>query len=135
VDPFVVIMVGIVGGLFVSVLLLGLLHPRSGPDTLNWKPTRSAELEVRNEIDDLDQMLEATNVRRRRRGMPELTEEGLRADVGHDLAARARRRDEYLDDLDLVEMLTLKNERRRRKGLPEITEAQFRASLDQDVRG
>lgn len=129
-----VIMGGIVGGLLVSLVLLGLFHPRSGADVVDWKPTRSAEVDLQNEIDDLDQMLEATNARRRRRGEPELTEAGLRGEVGRDLAERSRRRDDYLEDLDVTQMLEVKNQRRRRKGLPEISEAEFRASVEQDGR-
>jgi hypothetical protein len=132
VDPFVVIMGGIVGGMLVALVLLGLYHPRSGNDTLQWRPTRSAEVEVQNEIDDLDQMLEAANRRRRARGEADLTEEGLRVSVGEDLAADAKRREEYLDDLDALQMLEAKNARRRGKGLPELTMEQYRASLGLD---
>jgi hypothetical protein len=133
VDPFVAIMVGIVGGLLVALILLGLYHPRSGPEALQWRPTRSAEVEVQNEIDDLDQMLEAANRRRRARGDAELTEDGLRASVGDELAASAKRREEYLADLDAAQMLDAKNARRRAKGLPEITLDEFRASLERDL--
>ena len=92
-DPFAIIMIGIVGGMLVGLVLLGLFHPRSGAQTLDWKPTRSVEVEIQNEIDDLDQMLEAANARRRRRGAPELTEEGLRATVGSDIAETIKRRE------------------------------------------
>ena len=77
VDPFVVIMTGLVGGLLVILILLGLFYPGSGADQVNWRPTRSVETEVQNEIDDLDQMLEAVNARRRARGETELTEDDL----------------------------------------------------------
>ena len=80
-DPFALIMLGIVVALILFVLLLGRYHPRSGSDVLRWQPTRTPEMEVQNEIDDLDQMLEVTNEKRRRRGQPELTEAQLRADV------------------------------------------------------
>jgi hypothetical protein len=130
VDPFAVIMLAIVGGLLTSLVLLGLFHPRSGADTLKWQPTRSAELEIQNEIDDLDQMLEAANARRRRRGEAELTEEAVRRSLGDDLAAAARRRDQYLEDLDVVQMLEAKNARRRAKGLPEITVEEYRAKIE-----
>ena len=92
-----------------------------------------AEVEVQNEIDDLDQMLEAANRRRRARGDTELTEDTLRASVGEELAATARRREEYLADLDAAQMLDAKNARRRAKGLPEITLEEFRASLERDA--
>lgn len=126
------IMGGIVLGLLTALVLLGLYHPRSGTEALQWRPTRSAELEIQNEIDDLDQMLEAANRRRRARGEAELTEEGLRASVGEDLAATARRREQYLDDLDAAQMLAAKNERRKAKGLPELTLEEYRASLGLD---
>ena len=127
-------MLALVGGLLAALVLLGLLHPRSGADTLRWQPTRSAELEVQNEIDDLDQMLEAANARRRRRGEPELTEDGVRRSIGADLAATSRRRDEYLEDLDVLQMLEVKNARRRAKGLPEITEQDYRARVEAERR-
>jgi hypothetical protein len=129
VDPFSVIMFGIVGVMLVGLVLLGLYHPRTGADTLDWKPTRSAELEVQNEIDDLDQMLEAANARRRRRGAPELTEEGIRASIGTDLADTIKRREDHLADLEVVQMLDAKNARRRAKGLPEITVEEYRARI------
>jgi hypothetical protein len=73
VDPFVVIIFGGVAGLVIALLLLGWLAPGSGAQQLDWRPTRSVAVEVQNEIDDLDQMLEAANARRRRRGERELT--------------------------------------------------------------
>jgi hypothetical protein len=129
VDPFGLIMLGIVAGMLVGLLLLGLLHPRSGAQTLDWKPTRSPEQEIQNEIDDLDQMLEAANARRRRRGEAELTEDGVRASVGADLAATIKRREEHLAELEVVQMLDAKNARRRAKGLPEITVEEYRAKI------
>ena len=123
------IMLGIVGGLFAGLLLIGLLHPRSGAQTLDWKPTRSPEQEVQNEIDDLDQMLEAANARRRRRGEAELTEDGVRARVGADLADTIKRREEHLAELEVVQMLDAKNARRRAKGLPEITVEEYRTKI------
>jgi hypothetical protein len=129
VDPFAVIMIGIVGGMLVGLVLLGLFHPRSGAQTLDWKPTRSAEQEIQNEVDDLDQMLEAANGRRRRRGAPELTEEAIRADVGTDLAETIKRRDEHLAELEVVQMLKAKNARRRAKGLPEISVEEYRSKI------
>jgi hypothetical protein len=129
VDPFAVIMLGIVGGMLVGLLLLGVFHPRTGAQTLGWKPTRSAELEIQNEIDDLDQMLEAANARRRRRGAPELTEEAIRTSVGADLADSIKRREEHLAELEVVQMLDAKNARRRAKGLPEITVEEYRARI------
>jgi hypothetical protein len=129
VDPFAVIMIGIVGGMLVGLVLLGLFHPRSGAQTLDWKPTRSVEQEVQNEIDDLDQMLEAANARRRQRGAPELTEEGIRATVGSDIAETIKRREEHLAEVEIAQMLEAKNARRRAKGLPEIGGEEYRAQI------
>ncbi len=83
-DPFAVIMFGIVAVMVIAVFLLGKYHPKSGNDVLDWKPTRSPEVEVQNELDDLDQMLEAQNERRRASGRPELTEDGMREQVAED---------------------------------------------------
>lgn len=128
-DPFAVIMIAVLGGLVVGLLLLGLFHPRTGADTLDWRPTRSAELEIQNDIDDLDQMLEAANARRRRRGEPELTEDSIRASVGADVAQSIKRREDHLADLEVVQMLDAKNARRRAKGLPEISREEYEAKL------
>jgi hypothetical protein len=77
VDPFAVIMLGGVAALVIALLLLGRFYPGSGADQLDWRPTRSADLEVANEIDDLHQMREAVNRKRRARGKPDLTDEDL----------------------------------------------------------
>jgi hypothetical protein len=87
-------MLGGLAGLVVALLLIGRFYPGSGAEQLDWRPTRSAEVEVRNELDDLDQMREAVNARRRRRGAPELTEEAVRARVAADLRETIRRRDD-----------------------------------------
>src|SRR3954451_13484594 len=84
VDPFVVIMVGLVGGLLVALILLGLFYPGSGADQVNWRPTRSVETEVQNEIDDVAQMLEAANAKRRARGAQELTHAHMHERVAED---------------------------------------------------
>jgi len=124
-----VIMIGIVAGMLVGLVLLGLFHPRSGAQTLDWRPTRSPEQEIQNEIDDLDQMLEAANARRRRRGEAELTEDAIRARVGADLADTIKRREDHLAELEVVQMLDAKNARRRAKGLPEISVEEYRARI------
>jgi hypothetical protein len=77
VDPFALIMLGGVAALVIALLLLGRFYPGSGAEQLDWRPTRSAEVEVANEIDDVAQMREAINRRRRARGEPELTDEDL----------------------------------------------------------
>jgi hypothetical protein len=93
VDPFAAIMLGGVLLLLVALLLLGRFYPGSGARQLDWRPTRSPELEVQNEIDDMDQMREAVNRRRRARGEAELTEHDLRERVAEDHAETLRLRE------------------------------------------
>ena len=68
----------------VFVLLLGVFSKRSARDYLDWKPTRSPEVEAQNEIDDVAQMIEAQNELKRRRGAPEISEEEIEARVRED---------------------------------------------------
>ena len=64
-------------GLPLVILALALLaghFSRGGyAELLDWKPTRSPELEVELELGDIEQMLAAQNRHRRRRGAPERT--------------------------------------------------------------
>jgi hypothetical protein len=85
-----------VGGLILAVLIflaIGKWYPGSGAEQVDWKPTRSIETEIELELDDVDQMLEANNARRRASGRPELTEEGLREEVAEE-ERRMRERSE-----------------------------------------
>ena len=128
-DPFAVIIFGALAGVVVACLLLGRFYPGSGADVLDWRPTRSPGVEAQNEIDDLEQMLEAANRRRRARGDAELTEASMRAAVSEDVHAGHRRREQYLAEQEIEQMLEVKNRRRRRKGLPEITADEYRRGL------
>jgi hypothetical protein len=131
VDPFVVVILGGVAVIVIFVLLLGRFYPGSGADVLDWKPNHAAlETQIENELDDIDQMLEAANERRRRRGKPELTERGLRAEVAAEQRALNAEREKRLEREEIDQLLALKNERRRARGQPEITEEEFRASLE-----
>jgi len=87
-------MLGLVGGLIIVLLLLGRFYPGSGAQQLDWRPTRSVEVEVQNELDDFDQMREAVNRRRRARGQAELTEDELHERVAEDRAQLRRLRGE-----------------------------------------
>ena len=86
-------------GLFVvflgGILLLGFYSPRSGADVLDWRPTRSPEAESQNEVDDIAQMLEASNALRRRRGAAERSEEDVAGDVHADQREIDRRARDY----------------------------------------
>jgi hypothetical protein len=81
---------------FVGVLLLiGHLSQRSSVELVDWRPTRSPDLEAQNELDDVRQMLEAQNEMRRRRGAPEIDEGALRAEVEAEELERLRRGDPF----------------------------------------
>ena len=95
VDPFTIIVAGGLGLLIVVFLLIGFLYPGSGADVLDWKPTRSPELEAENELDDVSQMIAAQNEMRRRRGAPERSEGDVKADVERDKAELAARAASY----------------------------------------
>ena len=81
-------------------LAIGKWYPGSGAEQVDWRPTRSPELEAELEIDDVEQMLEAQNERRRASGRPEISEEDAKAWVDEDerwrreLLARTRRDEE-----------------------------------------
>ncbi|HEX2127163.1 MAG TPA: hypothetical protein VHF45_11465 [Thermoleophilaceae bacterium] len=66
------------GGILIA---LGKWYPGSGTEQVQWRPTRSPEVEAALEVDDIDQMLEAQNARRRATGRRELTEDDVRAQV------------------------------------------------------
>ena len=86
-------------GLFVAfvggIVALGLYSPRSGADVLRWRPTRSPEAESQNELDDIAQMLAASNALRRRRGAAERTEHDVADTVRADQRELDRRAREY----------------------------------------
>jgi hypothetical protein len=84
VDAFTVVFGGTLLFFVVFVLLLGIFSKRSARDYLDWKPTRSPEVEAQNEIDDVAQMIEAQNELKRRRGAPEISEEEIEARVRED---------------------------------------------------
>jgi hypothetical protein len=83
--------------LVLVVVALGRWSPVSPREFLDWKPTRSYEDEVRLELEDIDQMLEAQNERRRRSGRPELSEDDVRAQVDADQRELKDRGDAYRD--------------------------------------
>ncbi len=88
---FTIIVITGFAGMLIFILLLGLYHPKSGAEILDWKPTRSAELEVQNDIDDLDQMIAAQNVLRAKHGKAPRSEEEVEAQVQQ----HKREMDEY----------------------------------------
>jgi hypothetical protein len=77
----------VLGGIALAVgllVLLANLYPGSGADLLDWGPSRTYEHEVELEMQDIDQMIEAQNAYRRKRGEPEVTEDEVREGVVRD---------------------------------------------------
>jgi hypothetical protein len=64
------VMVALIIGILV---LLARAYPGSGADLLDWKPTRSFEDEARLEMEDVQQMIDAQNEMRRRRGAEDIS--------------------------------------------------------------
>ncbi len=76
-------------------LAIGRYHPKSGSEVLDWKPTRSPEEEARLELEDVDQMIEAQNERRRRAGRREISEDEVRAGIEREQGEQRERAREY----------------------------------------
>jgi hypothetical protein len=92
---FVLITLGMLALMVGVLLLIGHFSQTSSVDLVDWKPTRSAEVEAQNELDDVRQMLEAQNEMRRRRGAPEIDEGALRAEVEAEEMEKLRRGDPF----------------------------------------
>ena len=89
------VMIGIFVAFLAGIVFLGVYSPRSGADVLDWRPTRSPEAEAQGEVDDIAQMLEASNALRRKRGAAERTEDEIAGAVHADQRELERRRAEY----------------------------------------
>lgn len=92
---FVFLTLGMLALIIGVLFLIGHFYQGSSADLVDWKPTRSPEVEAQNEIDDLQQMLNAQNEMRRRRGAPEIDESALRAEVEAEELERLRRGDPF----------------------------------------
>ncbi len=100
---FVLVTLGMVGLIVLVLVLLARAYPGSGADLVDWKPTRSYEDEARLESEDVQQMLEAQNECRRRRGAGDLSAEDAERMAREDEAIRERARrshDQRLDELE-----------------------------------
>ena len=91
------VLIALTLGLLVLLFLIMFALARafdqnSVAEIIDWKPTRSPEVEAQNEIDDVRQMIEAQNEYRRRRGAPEITEDDVERQAREDQAFRARGR-------------------------------------------
>jgi hypothetical protein len=90
---FIALTLGLLVLLFLIMVALARAFERNSvADIIDWKPTRSPEVEAQNEVDDVRQMIEAQNVYRRKRGAREITEEDVERQAREDQAMRARGR-------------------------------------------
>jgi hypothetical protein len=74
VDPLIVITGGFVGIFVVFIVLLGVYHPRQGGQIVG-RSLRNPAADAEIEAVDIDQMIEAQNEMRRRRGAPDIGDE------------------------------------------------------------
>jgi hypothetical protein len=91
--------IGLLALLFLIMFVLArAFDQNSVADIIDWKPTRSPEVEAQNEVDDVRQMIEAQNAYRRKRGAKEITEEDVERQAREDQATRARGRGPFAGD-------------------------------------
>lgn len=87
---FILLTVGLLAALFLILIVLArAFQSHSVADLLDWKPTRSYEVEAQLEVDDVQQMVDAQNELRRRRGAKEITEADAERMAREDEAVRA----------------------------------------------
>jgi hypothetical protein len=89
---FILVTMLMLGAIVLVLVLLARAYPGSGADLVDWRPTRSHEVEAQLEIDDVQQMIAAQNEYRRRRGAAEITEEDAERMAREDEAVRERAR-------------------------------------------
>jgi hypothetical protein len=90
---FIIATLGLLVLLFLIMVVLARAFERTSvADIIDWKPTRSPEVEAQNEVDDVRQMIEAQNALRRRRGAEEITEADVQRQAMEDQRVRARGR-------------------------------------------
>jgi len=100
---FILLSLGLVAFIIGVLVLLARAYPGSGADLVDWRPTRSFEDEARLEGEDIQQMIEAQNAIRRRRGKPDLTRSDASRMAREDQEIRERQRRSYDDRLDELE--------------------------------
>jgi len=100
---FILVSFGMVALIVIVLVLLARAYPGSGADLVDWKPTRSYEDEAMLELEDVQQMIDAQNAYRRKRGAPELTEADAHRMAREDEALRERARASYDRRLDELE--------------------------------
>jgi hypothetical protein len=92
-DPFIPLTLGAVILLVLVFMGLARAFQNHGVDELlDWKPTRDYETEVELEQDDVQQMIDAQNEMRRKRGKKEISLEDVERQAAEDEKFRSRGR-------------------------------------------
>lgn len=81
-DAFLAIVLGSIALALAAFIVIGILNtPGTGSEQLGWRTSHEHDrTQAVREAEDLEQLLEAANARRRARGEPELTIDGLLED-------------------------------------------------------
>jgi hypothetical protein len=75
---FELVVIGGIIAAFLAFYAIGKYSSATPAEFLDWKPTRSYEMEIELEQQDVEQMIEAQNERRRRDGRPLIDIEAYR---------------------------------------------------------
>lgn len=81
-DPFLAIVLGSIALALAAFIVIGIVNsPGGGSEQLGWRTSHEHDRsQSARDAEDLEQLLEAANARRRARGEQELTVEGLLED-------------------------------------------------------
>ncbi len=81
-DAFLAIVLGSIALALAAFVVIGILNtPGTGSEQLGWRTSHEHDrTQASRDAEDLEQLLEAANARRRARGEAELTVEGLLQD-------------------------------------------------------
>lgn len=109
------------------VVILGKVNEGGSLEQFGLRsPREITESREALDVEDLQQMLDAHNERRRRRGESEVTVEDLERQVLDHRREQAERRNALMADRELDQLLEATNARRRARGLPERTREEVR---------
>jgi hypothetical protein len=134
VDPFAIVTFAVLAALVLWVWILGRANQGRSMEQFGMRSARQITEDRESlEAEDLAQMLEAHNARRRRRGESDVTVADLELTVMNDFAEQRRRRDAYLADRELDQLLEATNARRRARGLPERTRDEVKREFGSDA--
>ena len=125
----------VVGGIVALVIVfyaIGKYSSATPAEFLDWKPTRSYETEVELELQDVQQMIDAQNERRRRDGRPLIDEDQYRGLVEMEEREESMRRERIRTEQEAArEALGDKEYRRRQR----VEEEKHRRWADRERRG